>query len=201
MLFPGACLANFIENHFINKPVLLHSLKQIQPETSQYFPSSQCLARDNYIRWYSEYSGHVWSELDNSICLRNLFALYMTFCSEERPYFHHTCATCSELPSNISTMMKPMLQTQNTNRHGNGIRPRLAVGAGERRRRYQSCSEPAGAGGLCGQVLEEPEPVGQPTAGPQELDVGPKECHDLQNRIAKVSIIKNSLLTKYGIYG
>ena len=117
----------------------------------------------------------------------------------KRPILSHTCATCSELPSNISTMINPMLQTQNTHCHGNGIRPRLAghgtVDAGDRR--HHSCSEPAGAGSLRGQVLEEPEPVGQPTARPQELDVGPKECHDLQNRVAKVSARNKKSLTYF----
>ena len=53
---------------------------------------------------------HTWSKSDISICWRHLVTSKESsnsiFFSWKRPILHHTCATWSELPSYISTMIR-----------------------------------------------------------------------------------------------
>ena len=56
----------------------------------------------------SEIGAHVWSEIGNLICLRYLSrskAVVNLKCTLRNTCFLHTCATCSELPSNLSAMI------------------------------------------------------------------------------------------------
>ena len=59
----------------------------------------------------SEIGGHGWSDLGCMICARHLFnsreVTKRFFFSLKRPISLHIHATCSELPSNISTMSSP----------------------------------------------------------------------------------------------
>ena len=66
--------------------------------------------------WYLYKHGHsetgvrVWSEIGYLTCLRHLFRSRVAtikiefFSLKKRYFFLHTCASCSKLPSNISTM-------------------------------------------------------------------------------------------------
>ena len=53
---------------------------------------------------YSEIGAQVRSDLGYLICLRHLFKSRTVTNLKESHIFLHTCAKCSELPSNISTM-------------------------------------------------------------------------------------------------
>ena len=61
----------------------------------------------------SEIGPQVWSDIGYLNCLRHLFGsrvviyIWHFVLLSEKTYLH-TCATCSELPSNISTMKKPV---------------------------------------------------------------------------------------------
>ena len=56
---------------------------------------------------------HTWSKSDNSICWRHLVTSKESsnpiFFLGKRPYFHHSCATWNEQPSNVKTMGKGAL--------------------------------------------------------------------------------------------
>ena len=54
----------------------------------------------------SEHGAHIWSKSDIWICLMHQSSSPFFL---EKTYFFHTCATCLELPSYISTMV-PMVQ-------------------------------------------------------------------------------------------
>ena len=65
-----------------------------------------------YFLWYfclmvtKNKDAHVWSNLCYLICLRHLIKTKtVTNKIWIRPIFFHACATCFELPSNISTML------------------------------------------------------------------------------------------------
>ena len=56
----------------------------------------------------SDSFAHMWSELDKLLCLGHLFASISVShmkLIKKRPVFLQACAMCSELPSNISTML------------------------------------------------------------------------------------------------
>ena len=52
----------------------------------------------------SEIVAHVYSKIGNLICLRHLFRVAIII-FKKRPILLHTCATCYELPSKISTIV------------------------------------------------------------------------------------------------
>ena len=84
---------------------------------SQYSPTRILKSKAGYdhgipiLDGNSEKGAHVRSILCTLICLRHLIrsrAVTDPFFSPKRPNFLHVCTTCSELPSNISTMGKTM---------------------------------------------------------------------------------------------
>ena len=58
----------------------------------------------------SEVGAHVWSEIGNVSYVRHLFRSRANLIFFHKIHvFLHTCATCSELPSNVSTRLSALL--------------------------------------------------------------------------------------------